>query len=200
MQPIQNKRKRNMSPSDASKHRRKGLASLFLLFALIQVSNAEVTQHIALSAGTIGFGVKYSIYYHRFGIDAGLPLYFAFDENKNGDTTTTTSEFRGDIYCSVNFIALRKQNYDLDVGIAVLSNLKYLDQEKRFHGVDTSTSPELQSDPQIGPSLEYIRKNANNEKIISVQLFPIGYYPKERSLIRMTASIQLNYYVKRIGQ
>jgi hypothetical protein len=176
------------------------LKAIVITLALIQVSNAEVSQHIALSCGTIGFGVNYSIYSDLIGFNVGLPFFYTYDKNNHNDSITITNEFKCNIYLNANYIVLRKQNYDIAIGIAVLSNLKYLNQRTMLNAIEIDSLNGLYTDPQIGPSFEFIYRNINREKIFNIQLYPIGYYPNNKNTIKLTTGIQFNYYIKQIGK
>jgi hypothetical protein len=168
--------------------------ALFIICIMTNGINADGITQFGITGGTKGIGLKYSSFSERFGIDIGVPFYYKFENKTNDTTVKSIYDFKINSYFSFSGIFFKRQYFDLSAGIVLFVTVEY-ETKKRVDTVRTQNA--LYFTQKIGPCLQFIGKNMENDKMFSLELFPIAFWDNFKQSLDVSPNVQLNYYFKR---
>jgi hypothetical protein len=167
------------------------LNALFLIAILSNGINAEGGKQFGLTGGTKGIGLKYSNFGNHFGVDIGVPIYYKYDK-RTGDSVEFNHDFKIDPYFTFSARVYKNERNEFAAGLSLFVTAEYLHK----YGNDTvKTKRNLIFASSLAPCLQYMRNNRENEKIFSVELFPLSFFTNKEDL-NLSPNIQLNIYLK----
>jgi hypothetical protein len=171
---------------------------VLLITSLTFVGYSEIDQYISITGGTNGLGAKYSIFYKRISVSAGIPIMFKYyKSNFNDGYDYIESNFIADQYFMLTGCIVKKKNYLLNIGLSEINKFGYGSFAYQNDSLNTnSNKPALSLTNSIGPVIEFYGIK-DDERRYSVQIVPMCFYLRGGEIYWHTV-LQLNYFLKKI--
>ena len=169
------------------------ISALFTVCILANELNAEDgIKQFGLTGGTKGIGLKYSNFGKYFGVDMGFPFYYKYD-NRTGDTIEFNNDIKIDPYFTFSAKVYKKDKNEFAAGVSLFLTLEYM-YKKGNDSVSSTGRPVFNQ--AIAPCLQYIRKNKENDKIFSFELFPLSFFHINKKDLNLSPNVQLSIFLK----
>jgi hypothetical protein len=167
--------------------------ALFAICILTNELNAEdAIKQFGLTGGTKGIGMKYSYFGKYFGVDIGFPFYYKYD-NRIGDSVEFNYDFKIAPYFTFSAKVYKQERNEFAAGVSLFFTVEYMYKK----GNDTIPSKSEPGFRQVfAPCLQYIRKNKENDKIFSFELFPLSFFHINKEELNLSPNVQLSIYLK----
>ena len=161
------------------------LKALFAIILLINGINAEGGKQFGLTGGTKGIGLKYSNFGKYFGVDIGVPIYYQYDK-RIGDTVEMNHYFKIDTYFAFSAKVFKIERNEFAAGMSLFETIGY---KYKNRNDSVSFKQTFVFNQAIGPCLQYMRYNKENEKIFSVELFPLSFFDYFKESLNLSPNI-----------
>jgi hypothetical protein len=170
------------------------LKAILVTLLISNVINAEGNKQFGLTGGTKGVGIKYIYPAKYFELDMGFPFYYAYDK-RTGDTVEWNHNILVNFYIGISARIIKYYKNEICVGMVEEPTVGY---EYKYANDSSKEKRMFITKQYLGPLLQYVRKNSENERIFSFELFPFIFFPGEKykENFSFSPNVQICAYIK----